>query len=116
MIRCGIFIEGRVEVWPGLPQVASPLGLMHLFPEEGLASVGGGPLPGLPLTAGKSLPKGVGALGWERATHNLLALTVTSRSAASPPRQAGSQTRDKGRMASPVTPTLSGDQPLGSGV
>lgn len=34
MIRGGIFIEGRVEVWPGLPQVASPLGLMHLFPED----------------------------------------------------------------------------------
>ena len=84
--------------------------------QAGLASVWGGPLLGLPLTAGKSMPKGVGALGWERATHNLLALTVTSRSVASPPRQAESQTRDKGRMASPVTPTLTGDQPLGSGV
>lgn len=32
LIRGRIFIEGRVEVWPGLPQVAS--GLMHLFPED----------------------------------------------------------------------------------
>ena len=31
LIRGRIFIEGRVEVWPGWPQVAS--GLMRLFPE-----------------------------------------------------------------------------------
>lgn len=41
--------------------------------QAGLASPGGGPLPGLPLTADKGLPKGVGVLGCERATHNLLA-------------------------------------------
>ena len=34
LIRGGIFIEGRVEVWPGLPQVASALGLMHVFPGD----------------------------------------------------------------------------------
>lgn len=45
--------------------------------QAGSASAGRVPLPGLPLTAGKSLPKGVGALGWERVTQNLLALTVT---------------------------------------
>lgn len=45
--------------------------------QVGPALVGGGPLPGLPLTAGKSLPKGVGALWGERITQNLLALTVT---------------------------------------
>lgn len=34
LIRGGIFIEGRVEVWPGLPQVASALGLTHVFPGD----------------------------------------------------------------------------------
>ena len=33
LIRDGIFFEGRVEVWPGLHQVASASGPVHLSPE-----------------------------------------------------------------------------------
>ena len=33
MIRGGIFIEGKVDVWPGLHQVASAPDPVHLSPE-----------------------------------------------------------------------------------